>query len=298
MSPHLPVVSGRQVLRIVLLVLLALLPRSAIHAADAFQDCPADCPRLVAIPAGSFLMGSPASEPGRFDSEGPQHRVAVKPFALAIDEVTVDQFLAFLRATGYQPPPCDQRLLFGWDSPGHGRAFSPALVGPPTEPAICLNWDDAQAYIAWLDRASGRDYRLPSEAEWEYAARAGTTTARWWGAAIGKGHANCDGCGSPWDNHDVAPAGSFPPNPWGLDDMLGNVWQWVADCWHENYVGAPADGSAWVTGGDCSLRVMRGGSWDNVPVFVRAAARSRGRQAGGDFDYASYVGFRLARSLP
>ena len=161
--------------------------------------------------------------------------------------------------------------------------------------------------MAWLnnkvrDRLApsiGADgpYRLPSEAEWEYAARAGTTTARWWGDAIGVGNANCHGCGSPWDNRFIAPAGSFGPNAFGLYDILGNVWQWNSDCWNENYAGAPKDGSAW-TAGNCSKRVMRGGSWSNVPVFVRAAARAWGDAGGNEYDYAGYVGFRVARALP
>ena len=140
-------------------------------------------------------------------------------------------------------------------------------------------------------------YRLPTEAEWEYAARAGTTTARWWGDGIGTGEANCNGCGSKWDGQLIAPVGTFGPNPFGLYDMLGNVWQWVEDCWHESYVGAPTDGSAWQSG-DCGKRVLRGGSWSNVPIYIRSASRSRSVAAGGDVDYSNYAGFRVARSLP
>ena len=142
-----------------------------------------------------------------------------------------------------------------WKSPGHGRAYSPLNGEPPHWPAVCLDWHDAEKYIAWLndkvriahptlDHAKGA-YRLPTEAEWEYAARAGTTTARWWGNDIGAGKANCNGCGSKWDNRLFADVDSFAPNPFGLYGMLGNAWQWTADCWHPNYVGAPRDGSAW-----------------------------------------------------
>jgi len=271
-----------------------------------FQEC-SDCPQMVAIPGGQFKMGSPAAEPGRFDSEGPQHLVSVRAFALGEYDVTTEQFLTFLRESGYQPPPCDPILGLGWRTTVRGLAYAPGESDPPLEPASCLNWNDAQAYITWLNgkvrslpsaaKYHAGPYRLPSEAEWEYAARAGTTTARWWGEAIGKDKANCDGCGSRWDNKLIAPVGSFGINPFGLHDILGNIWQWVEDCWHENYVGAPTDGGAWL-GGDCTKRVMRGGSWSNTPVFVRSAARSRGNAAGGDFDYSSYAGFRVARTLP
>ena len=271
-----------------------------------FQEC-SDCPQMVAIPAGTFKMGSPAAESGRFDSEGPQHLVSVRAFALGKYDVTTAQFLIFLRETRYHPAPCDPILGLGWKMTVRGSAYPPGETDPPLEPANCLNWNDAQAYITWLNgkvrdlpsaaKRSTGPYRLPSEAEWEYAARAGTTTARWWGDAIGIGKANCNGCGSQWDNRLIAPIGSFGPNPFGLDDILGNIWQWVEDCWNENYVGAPTDGGAWLDG-DCKKRAMRGGSWSNMPVFIRSATRSRGNVAGGDFDYSSYAGLRVARTLP
>jgi len=156
------------------------------------------------------------------------------------------------------------------------RAASPPYDGDlPRWPAVCLNWQDANAYTAWLNeqarkerpasaRASG-PYRLPTEAEWEYAARAGTTTARWWGDEIGVAKANCNGCGSEWDNRLYAEVDSFAPNPFGLYSMLGNAWEWTEDCWHQSYDGAPTDGSAWVEP-DCSEHVIRGGSWHNLPV--------------------------------
>jgi formylglycine-generating enzyme required for sulfatase activity len=187
-----------------------------------------------------------------------------------------------------------------WRSPGHGQAYAPTDTQSPRWPATCLSWKDAQAYVAWLNgKAKGlkSPYRLPSEAEWEYAARAGTDTARWWGALIGTNNANCAGCGSAWDAREIAPVGQFAANPFGLYDMLGNVWQWVEDCWSESYVGAPIDGSA-AKNGDCKKRVLRGGSWSNLPVFLRSAARSRGAADGSDFDYSNYSGFRVARSLP
>ena len=130
-------------------------------------------------------------------------------------------------------------------------------------------------YAAWLSAETGKNYRLPTEAEWEYAARAGSTTNYSWGNDIGRNRAVCDGCGSRWDTEQTAPVGSFAANAWGLHDMHGNVWEWVEDCWHENYQYAPSDGSAWTVGGDCSRRVFRGGSWSDVPAFLRSAYRYR-----------------------
>jgi formylglycine-generating enzyme required for sulfatase activity len=297
-----------RILRSLLAALAILLAAGALGGADAqetlsreFRECPV-CPEMVGIPAGRFLMGSPVQEPGRFDAEGPQHVVTVRAFALGKYEVTNEEFLTFLRETGYQPAPCNPILGLVWQSPGRGLAYPPGTVQPPRDPAVCLNWRDAEAYIAWLNgkvraRGSPGPYRLPSEAEWEFAARAGTTTARWWGEAIGKGNANCNGCGSAWDNKSFAPVGSFGPNPFGLYDMLGNVWQWTADCWNESYAGAPGDGSAWASG-DCRKRVLRGGSWSNYPAFIRSATRIGTDAAGRDFDYSSYAGFRVARTLP
>jgi formylglycine-generating enzyme required for sulfatase activity len=188
-----------------------------------------------------------------------------------------------------------------WHTNGLGQAYPPGYIESPRQPAVCLSWDDAQGYLAWLNRTvlpndGNGPYRLPSEAEWEYAARAGTTTARWWGEAIGTANANCNGCGSRWDNTLFAPSGSFGPNPFGLYDMLGNLWQWTADCWAPDYLGAPDDGSA-RTDGDCSRRVLRGGSWSNLPKFIRSAARSNGTALGQDVDYASDAGFRVARTI-
>lgn len=301
----------QSMLRALLAALTIALAASASPVASAqetisreFRECSV-CPEMVGIPAGKFLMGSPNQEPGRFDAEGPQHVVAVRAFALGKYEVTNEEFLTFLRETGYQPAPCNPILGLVWQSPGRGLAYPPGTVQPPRDPAVCLNWRDAEAYIAWLNgKARARaapggpgPYRLPSESEWEFAARAGTTTARWWGEAIGRGNANCNGCGSAWDNKSFAPVGSFGPNPFGLYDMLGNVWQWTADCWNESYAGAPGDGSAW-TSGDCRKRVLRGGSWSNLPSFIRSATRIGTDAAGGDFDYSSYAGFRVARTLP
>jgi formylglycine-generating enzyme required for sulfatase activity len=261
-----------------------------------FRDCP-DCPEMVVIPAGKFVMGSPADEEGRFDSEGPQHSVSLRWFALAKYDVTVREFTAFVHETGYEPGPCNWPRDSTWDSPG----FLPA------DPVVCVSWRDAQAYIKWLNRKVAErspaltkgdgPYRLPSEAEWEYAARAGTANARWWGDSIGVGNANCNGCGSPWDNRRLSPVGSFKPNRFGLYDMLGDVWQWTDDCWNETYTGAPDDGRPWTTG-DCRRRVLRGGSWSSLPKFLRSAARSSDDAGSRSSDYASFAGFRVAMTLP
>jgi formylglycine-generating enzyme required for sulfatase activity len=297
---------------LVALVLLVFLVPGSLSIADEhsdrqFQEC-SDCPVMVGIPAGAFAMGSPASEQGRFENEGPQHYVKLRAFALGKFDVTSEQFQNFLTATGYQPAACNPRLNLRWSSPGKGIAYPPFDAEPRHWPAACLDWKDAEAYIAWLNtraraqrpELAGRigPYRLPSEAEWEFAARAGTTTARWWGEAIGTGNANCNGCGSKSDNQVLAEVGSFGPNTFGLFDMLGNVWQWTGDCWHDSYVGAPRDGSAWTAKSDCRRHVLRGGSWDNVPLFVRSAARSGGAADGGEFDYSTLAGFRVARDLP
>jgi formylglycine-generating enzyme required for sulfatase activity len=293
-------------LRITLVLAAVLLLGAQAKEDREFQECP-ECPQMVGIPAGKFLMGSPAREPGRFDSEGPQHAVTVKAFALGKYPVTSAQFLAFLNATGYQPRPCNEMLGLGWKRISRGLTATPTDVEPPLWPAVCLDWKDAEAFIAWLNgraRAARPElgnrnpYRLPSEAEWEYAARAGTSTARWWGDEIGKGNANCNGCGTRWDNRLLAPVDSFAPNPFGVVGMLGNAWEWTADCWHPSYVGAPADGRAWKES-FCIRRVIRGGSWNNVPISIRSAARAGAQESGAaEYDYSTLTGFRLARDLP
>jgi formylglycine-generating enzyme required for sulfatase activity len=157
---------------------------------------------------------------------------------------------------------------------------------------INVNWDDAQHFVAWLWRITGKPYRLLSEAEWEYAARAGSTTAYYWGDAIGKGNANCIACGSRWDNRQTAPVGSFTANPFGLHEMHGNVWEWVEDCWHDGYTGAPSDGSAWISG-DSEYRVLRGGSWFNIPQGLRSAYRYKYSSA----NRFHLIGLRVGRTL-
>jgi formylglycine-generating enzyme required for sulfatase activity len=221
---------------------------------EAMRDCP-ECPEMVLVPAGEFTMGSPPDEPDRSDYEGPQGKVTIAaPFWAGRYEVTFAEWDACVAARGCTTKPDDA----GW---GRGN-----------RPVINVSWNDANEYVGWLIQKTGKTYRLLSEAEWEYAARAGITTAFWWGQDIGKGNANCDGCGSQWDNSKTAPVGSFKANYFGLYDTAGNVWEWVEDCWHDSYTGAPTDGSAWVKG-DCSTRVRRGGSWDYGPRDLRSASR-------------------------
>ena len=248
-----------------------------VEIGEVFRDC-ATCPELVVVPAGSYQMGSPSSEEGRADDEGPVHRVTIaQPFAVGVYEVTFAEWDACVSGGGCNGHRPNDR---GWG--GRGR-----------RPVINVSWEDARAYVAWLSRETGQRYRLLSEAEWEYVARAGTTTKYWWGDETGQNRANCYGCGSQWDSEQTAPVGSFRPNAFGLHDVHGNVWEWVQDCWNGNYAGAPGDGRAWEMG-DCSRRVLRGGSWYVEPWYLRSALRIRGT-AG---NRGSGSGFRIARSLP
>ena len=245
-----------------------------VEPGSVFRDC-AGCPEIVVVPPGRFRMGC-VSGIRCFDSHLPVHEVSVPSFALSKYEVTFEEYDRFARDTDRRQP--DDH---GW---GRGR-----------RPVIDVSWDDAVAYAAWLSAETRARYRLPSEAEWEYAARAGTTTQYSWGQEIGRNQANCDGCGSPWDNERTAPVGSFPANGWGLHDMSGNATEWLEDCRQPNwnYVGAPPDGSAWTTGGDCSLRIIRGGGWYGRPFQLLLAGRTFLRADGG----GSCCGFRVARTF-
>jgi len=250
-------------------------PAPGYQPGETFKDCP-ECPEMVVVPAGTFMMGSPASEKGRFKDEGPRHRVTIaKPFAVGKFEVTFAEWDACVAAGGCNGHHPDDR---GW---GRGRY-----------PVINVSWTDAKSYVSWLSRKTGKRYRLLSESEWEYVARAGTTTRYAWGNDIGPNKANCGGCGSQWDNRQTAPVGRFGANRFGLHDVHGNVWEWVEDCSNESYAGAPSDGKAW-TSGDCNRRVLRGGSWVSSPWIVRSAIRDRS-VSGYRIDYD---GFRIARTL-
>jgi formylglycine-generating enzyme required for sulfatase activity len=246
-------------------------------ALTEFEDC-AGCPRMVVIPAGEFTMGSPPSERG---AEA-QHRVTIaNPFAVSKFEITFDEWDACTEAggcRGYRP-----------DDEGWGRGKHPVMN---------ISWEDAKAYVDWLSRRTGRPYRLLSEAEWEYAARAGTTTPYSYGDTLSPGAANYDGSADGSGPSDVnrqstMPVGSFPANGFALHDMPGNVSEWVEDCWHDEYTARhPTDGSAWLEG-NCNGRVVRGGSWEDSPVELRSAART-----GGDKTDRFYTdGLRIARGL-
>lgn len=248
------------------------LPAQAQSAArepgEVFRDC-ADCGEMVVVPPGDFDMGSPvkpAEQPVR-------HVVIPKSFAIGRREVTFAEWDRCVAAGACKISPPDQ----GW--------------GRGDRPVIGVSWDDATDFTKWLSKQTGQPYRLPSEAEWEYAARGGATSAFWWGRDAGTGHAQCEDCGGK-DGAQTAPVGSFRPNAFGLYDTAGNAAEWVQDCWNPSYRGAPRDGSAWLSG-DCSLRVLRGGSFASKAAAIRSASRFR-----YDEDVRYYAnGFRVARDL-
>lgn len=226
---------------------------------------------MVDIPAGSFRMGDISG--GDVSQLIPVHTVNISSFRMGKHEVTFDQWDACVKDNG-----CDG---YNPHDGGYGRG---------KQPVINVSWDHIQTYIAWLNWKTGGGYRLPTEAEWEYAARAGTETTYHWGNDIGRNHANCTECGSQWDGKKTAPVGSFPANTFGLYDMHGNVAEWTQDCWHESYHGAPSDGSAWI-GGECSRRPVRGGAWEWAPELMRSANRNWNKPT----DWYVLLGFRLAQ---
>ncbi|MDE1895415.1 MAG: SUMF1/EgtB/PvdO family nonheme iron enzyme, partial [Xanthomonadaceae bacterium] len=285
---------------------------------DRYVDMPGQTPAMVVIPTGHFEMGAPDNARGRLEAATPQHEVTLaKGFAMARSDVTVGQFREFVRASGYVP---DSVRLGGasvydgrsgamrddsgatWEDDYAGSKASDNL------PVVNVSWNDANAYAAWLSQRTGKRYRLPSEAEFEYAMRGGTTSRYWWGNGVPErkvenltGSEDRSRHGRSWSNAfrgyrdgywGPAPVMSFAPNPFGLYDIDGNVSEWVADCWHDNYIRAPVDGSAWVNPG-CSARVLRGGSWGSSPEQVTSDYRQ-----GADSDIRSgRVGFRVVREL-
>jgi formylglycine-generating enzyme required for sulfatase activity/class 3 adenylate cyclase len=222
-------------------------------------------PEMVSIPGGTFAMGSD-DDP----SERPIHRVTIKPFAISKFPITVREWNACVAAKSCTYVP----------------------TGKDDAPVANLSWADAQQFVEWLSKATQRSFRLPSEAEWEYAARGGTRTKFWWGDQLQANMANCKGCDQPYDASQPLKVGSFKSNPFGLYDMGGNIHQWTTDCWHKNYQGAPSDGSPWVDN-DCPSHAMRSGSWKNDPNYVRPSSRD---QYDTGVRYPTH-GFRVAHSL-
>jgi formylglycine-generating enzyme required for sulfatase activity len=232
-------------------------------------------PEMVVIPEGTFKMGDIQGDGN--ESERPVHTVRINsPFAIGRYEVTFEEYDQFAAATG-------QEWIRdgGW---GRGRL-----------PVINVSWNEAMDYAEWLSRQTVKRYRPPTEAEWEYAARAGTETAYWWGNEMKSGMANCNDGSSEWSGQKTAPVGSFKPNPFGIYDTAGNVREWVQDCWHENYEGAPENGSVWkeAGGGKCGQRVVRGGSWTRTPGYIRSSYRIKFVTDVRGYD----IGFRLAQDL-
>lgn len=285
---------------------------------DRFVDMTGQSPTMLVVPTGNFMMGAPDGEQGRTDAQTPQHQVTIsKGFALSQTDVTVGQFREFVRASGYKPDSVsnggasvyDERTgvmrddsSATWESDYAGHTAASNL------PVVNISWGDANAYVQWLSQRTGKKFRLPSEAEFEYALRAGSTSRYWWGSGTPKskvenltGSADRSPSGRRWSHAfqgygdgywGPAPAMSFAPNAFGLYDMDGNVSEWMIDCWHDNYIRAPVDGSAWVNPG-CAVRVVRGGSWGSSPEQANSAYRQ-----GADANVRSgRVGFRILREL-
>ncbi len=273
--------------RAIAFLLMTLLTAAAARSQpQVIRDCP-ECPELVLVPAGSSAMGAAIGEedaenvPSEFRGwSRSRHTVRIaRPFWLGLHDVTRGEFAAFVRSAKREVSGCHGGQ--SWQAPGFAQTDN--------DPVVCVTAEYADAYVQWLSQVTGNAYSLPSEAEWEYAARAGTDGVHYWhdDGALCR-HAAAGGCGLTG----TVPAGRYPPNGFGLHEMLGEVWQWTADCWHDDYQGAPADGSAWLSG-NCSLRVVRGGAWSTSAWALRAAGRDADR-----ISYrASDVGFRVARTV-
>jgi formylglycine-generating enzyme required for sulfatase activity/class 3 adenylate cyclase len=288
---------------------------AAVPPPKTFRDCP-NCPEMVVIPAGNFQMGAAPGEHERFSvpaieagRDQPQHPVTIaKRFALAKFDITRGEFAAFTKATNFKPLPGCQTIANGaWLAQPQATWEEPGYAQTDQDPVVCMNQLEINAYLGWLRRSTGKEYRLPSEAEWEYAARGGTTTAYYWGddpkgactfenvadQTYGEKY-NVAGVIPCRDGFaDLAPVGSFKPNPFGLYDVLGNNFVLLADCWNESYAGAPSDGSTWTTG-DCTRIVARKAAFGNPHAWVYRAAN---RQPEGNIVKRNRVGFRVALSL-
>ena len=274
------------------------------------RDC-ADCPRLVVIPGGSFLMGSPPDEPLRHANEGPQTTVHVASYAIGETEVTRGQYAVFVRETKRRPAT---GCITDRDGDGSGAEDPTASWSDPgfqqrdDHPVVCVSWQEAIDYAAWLSRRTGKRFRLPSESEWEYAARGGAKTAFFWGAVAEDGCRFMNGAdhayrrGMPKDTNLkvecddglvlTGPVGGYPPNPFGIRDITGNAWELVEDCWVPTLAGIPTDGSARGATA-CEQHLDRGGSFDDYPEDLRLASR---HHVGSNARWAN-TGFRIARDL-
>lgn len=257
-------------------------------------------PKMVVIPKGSFTMGSAKGD----DDAQPEHKVDIAEFKLSKYEIPKNRFQQFIANSQYQTEAEKNTdglgcAVYNADgSWGWRQGFSWQKAGftqSDLDPTVCVSYNDAQAYVAWLNKEwdGKRQFRLVSEAEWEYSARAGGRTLFPMGDSLGKNRTVCDGCGSAWDVKRTAPADSFSLNKFGLHAMPGNVWEWTADCWHDNYQGAPSAGTAWQAGGECERRVLRGGSWFNKPKYLHSAYRGSNK-----LNYrGNNLGFRVAETL-
>ena len=251
-------------------------PAPALKTGQVFRDCP-ECPELVVVPAGIFIMGLNAKS----KKSKPPHRVNIaKPFALGRFEVTWAEWQACVDDAG---------CLSGGDDDHNW--------GKKGRPVINVTYFEAKRYLIWLAKKTGQTYRLPSEAEWEYADRGGTTTQWWWGSKVGRNHANCKDCKSKWSDggsapHGSAPVGSFKPNPFGLYDTTANLFEWVEDCWNKSHQGSPRDGSA-RTEGKCTYRVIRGGSFYYYSKVGRSSYRAKNPPGVKSY----WLGFRVLREL-
>ena len=284
-------------------------PPTRKRPGERFQDCD-ECPWMVVLPGGSFLMGSPKSEEGRYDNEGPVHGVTIpEAFAVGEYEVTREEYGAYVADTGrssggscrvWTGSEWEARAGLSWRDPGYAQTGR--------DPVVCVSWEEAREYVGWLSRKTGKEYRLLSEAEWEYAARAGSVTRFSYGDDLKYERLCGYGNGADWtvkekysgwtvapcrDGYvNTAPVGRYKRNGFGLYDMHGNAWEWVQDCWNGSYRGALDDGRAWESG-DCNRRVLRGGSWSNYPWALRSASRfwvNSGLRI-------NYFGFRVGRTL-
>jgi formylglycine-generating enzyme required for sulfatase activity len=263
-----------------------------------------DCPEMVSIPAGSFTMGSPSGEDDRQANEGPQKKISIRGFSMGKYPVTRGQFAEFIQQTGYQPArQCYSELSGGkWGNTSKAHWMSPGFSQTDKDPVVCVSWTDAVAYVQWLSKATGKPYRLPSESEWEYAARAGTTGSHYWGddADDACKYANAGDLAakkkySNWKVVDcddgyayTSPVGKFQPNKFGLYDMLGNVKQMVAGCLTPTLDPVPSDGS--VGDENCDEHPLRGSSWESIPSVMRSASRQSDLSDEAGFHY----GFRVA----